>query len=147
MDEFTNIAIWLLIIYLAINGSIVWFTSDSTFGEYGLGYSNFQRETAFQEGSDVVINVVGTEINCSTAQPDPFNFIPCSLANITASGSSIISNIWNLLTAWSNLMGLIFPGAFGQLIQYIIGPIFGGIAVIGIFVILLRVGGIIRGGS
>ena len=147
MEEFTTIAIWLLIIYLAINSSILWFNTLDEFSNNGLGINGLQENNTFVKGSPVVINVLGLEVDCSTAQSNVFNFIPCSLANVTSTANQIKDDIWGLLTAWSNLLGAILPNPIGVLIKRIIGPIFGGIAIMGIFAILLRLAGIVRGGS
>ena len=152
MDEFTNIAIWLVIIYLSINASIFWFANSTTFVDNGLGLKGITEDKSFTLNENPVINFLGFQFDCSTASSNPFSFVPCSLAEVSGNFNTLKDTIWNLLTAWSNLIGSIFPentalGDLGEFIQNIVGPIFGGIALLGIFVILLRVAGIVRGGS
>lgn len=147
MDEFTNIAIWLVMIYLAINASIVWFDQTDTFQTAGFSIGLTPND-AFTKTDPIVLNLVGIQIDCSTASANPFAYVPCTLAEVGGTFNKLKDQIWNLLTAWSQLIATIFPNnPIAGLIQGIIGPLFGGIAIIGIFVILLRVAGIMRGGS
>ena len=147
MDEFTNIAIWLLIIYLAINSSIIWFAGQDTFVDNFTSIQGLTPNDAFGEADLVIFKGTFFETNCSVASDNPLTYIPCFLGKVATYFNTLAGQIWGLLTAWSNLLGAILPGIIGSLVKEVIGPIFGGIAFVGFFVILLRVAGIIRGGS
>ena len=44
MEQFLNIAVWILMAFLMINASIMWFQSSDTFTDYGLGGTNVQAQ-------------------------------------------------------------------------------------------------------
>jgi len=91
---------------------------------------------------------------CSTVQPNDADYAPCFLINIIPNSVSIagtiLNSLWTFLTVWANLLDVILtpiPGGIGILIKNILIPFFGLIQATAIFVVLMKIAGIIRGGS
>jgi hypothetical protein len=148
MDEFTSIAIWLLIIYLSINTCIIWFSTSTTFSDNGLGISGLTADNSYGQAdlNSTKLSFFGTD--CSSASPTDLAFAPCFLLQTTSMFSKIINSLWTFLTAWVNLLTVIFsPIPGGNLFLGLLIPFFGLIEATAIFVILMRLAGIIRGGS
>jgi hypothetical protein len=169
MEEFTSIAIWLLIAIMAINTTIVWFANQPTFMDETLGLSvpNVTDNSNFVT-SDVnaLKNAYYTpKLECSTVVITDQDYGPCVLQTIgdifspitgavgaVASGvgtvGAFVQDVWNFAFAWAYLLDSItigIPGAelFANLIK---GLIFV-IEIAAIVVLVLKVAGIIRGGS
>lgn len=163
MDEFTGIAVWLLISILAINVTIVWFGSQPTFADDSLGLNipGITQNNTFASNDLNALkeNYYSSQASsCNTITTNVADIPPCVYETlnglfkpITQGLSTIggfISDIWNFAFAWASVINSIFstvPG--GSLFAGIFNLIFGGIEIAAIVILLLKVVGIIRGGS
>lgn len=154
MDEFTGIAIWVLMTFLVVNAAIVWFDSSSTFQTMNLDIGVAQNDAFGQTDTNTSANSYYQQ-DCSTATSNAVDYSLCLVGSIgdtintvTSLPGKIIGSLWTLLTAWVGLFNaILLPVPGGTLFINILVPFFGLIEFIAIFVILMRVAGIIRGGS
>jgi hypothetical protein len=150
MDEFTSIAIWILVIYLAVNASIVWFSNSTTFVDAGWGIGGITSDDRFTESdlNSYNVNIFGTDCSQVSAN-DLVNTTACGISQIYNGGAKLINSFWNFLTAWSKLLDAIFTplGTLGDLFKGILIPFLGLIEFVAILVVTLRIVGVIRGGS
>lgn len=149
MDEFTGIAVWILIIYLSINAAIVWFDSSSVIQNAGLGVGvTLDSSYSASDLNSFNTNLFG--VDCSTVSAgDLVNTTACGISQIYNSGAKFVNSLWHFVTAWSSLLNAILSplGSLGQLFLSILIPVFALIEFIAIFVVTLRIVGVIRGGS
>lgn len=149
MDEFTGIAIWVLAIFLAVNVTAVWWDSSVDVQANGLGLG-VNNNPAF-DMNDLLAsytNIFG--VNCSTISAnDVINGSICGIGQIWDSMTKITQTLWGLATGWTNLLTIIFTpfGSIGALFNLLLTIFFGIIEFVAIFIILMRVVGVIRGGS
>jgi hypothetical protein len=143
MDDFLNIAIWILMSFLMINASIMWFQSSDTFTTYGLD------GTGYQEQNIIDYNGLGIDVDASTVTSDELQYPPGILTNVLDLGTSITGWFWNLLTAWITVLNLTLSsiGAVGTLMKMVLIPFFVLVEIFAIIVIAMKIAGIIRGGS
>jgi len=156
MDEFTSISIWIFAIFLIINGSIVWFATSDTFStNSNLAIQGITPNTLFGQEDVNDLKTAYYDESCATALPSDPQYAPCLVSNIANTFNTavslpgvIIGSIWTLLFSWINLLNAIFIGVPGkELFLGLLIPFFGIIQITSIFVILMRIAGIIRGGS
>lgn len=149
MDEFTGIAVWILIIYLSINTAVVWFDSSTVIQNAGLSIG----VTADSSYSQSDLNSFNTNIfgaDCSqVSASDLINTTACGISQIYNSGAKFVNSLWRFVTAWSSLLDAILSplGSLGELFLSILIPFFALIEFIAIFIVTLRIVGVIRGGS
>ena len=153
MDEFTSIAIWLLTTFLLINVAVIWFATQPGMGSIGMGLGLIPN-TSYDEANLNASKNNYFNTQCSTVQPNDADYAPCFLINIIPNSVSIagtiLNSLWTFLTVWANLLDVILtpiPGGIGILIKNILIPFFGLIQATAIFVVLMKIAGIIRGGS
>ena len=147
MEEFTSIAIWLLMAFLIINTAIFWFDTQPEMVDNGLGVG-VTENTAFTEDDLANTNSSFFGISCNQASTNILLFGPCFLQQVLDLLYKFLDNLWSFLTAWANLLNVLLadvPG--GDLFRMILIPFFGIIEFMAIFVIGLKVAGIVRGGS
>ena len=151
MDEFTSIAVWILATFLVLNAGIFWFANTDTMINNGLGVQGISENDAFSDSDQnaLKLNFFGVEVDCSTASPTDLSFGPCFLARAMTLFDDVMTNLWNFLTGWVYLLNVILPEWLpaSGLLKAILIPVLGLIQFFSIFVIVLRVAGIIRGGS
>jgi hypothetical protein len=154
MEEFTSIAIWVLIIFFSVNATIVWFDSSSTFTDNGLSLGvtkneSFNIEKVEESKTDYYSK------DCSTSTSNPLDYSLCLLSTIGDAITSfitlpgrIIGGLWTLSTAWIGLLQIILiiiPG--GQIFVDLLVVFFVIIQFTALFIITMKIAGIIRGGS
>ena len=148
LEEFASISIWLLIIFLTVNTTIIWFGNSTTFSTNGLSVSGLNPDNSY--GVDDINsskNYFGTT-DCSTVSPTDLAYAPCFLVQTTSMFYKITNSLWTFLTAWANLLNVILnPLPGGSLFSGLLIFFFGLIEASAIFVILMQIAGIIRGGS
>lgn len=147
LEEFTNIAIWLLIVFLCVNSTIIWLGTSTTFTtnslDLGLSANNSYGETDL---ATTKASFFGTD--CSTVSPLDLAYAPCFLIQTGNMFTKITNSLWTFLTAWSSLLtAILTPIPGGSLFLGLLIPFFGLIETSAIFVILMQIAGIIRGGS
>ena len=150
MDEMTSVAIWILITLLVINTSVVWFSSTDTFIDNGLAIGVTENAKFTGEDSNaLMLSFFGVEVDCSTASANPLLWGPCWLARTFVLVGEALDTLWTFGTAWVNLVNAMIPDWIpaSGLFKAILIPIVFVIQFFAIFVITLRVAGIIRGGS
>jgi len=147
LEEFTNIAIWLLIVFLSVNSTIIWLGTSTTFNDNGLDLGIASNNSYDQADIDSTkTSFFGTD--CSTVSPLDLAYAPCFLIQTGSMFSKITNSLWVFLTAWSSLLtAILSPIPGGNLFLGLLIPFFGLIETSAIFVILMQIAGIIRGGS
>jgi hypothetical protein len=148
MDEFTSIAIWLLATFLLINTGIIWFAGQPGLPD-GMNL-NIGTNTSFNEADLDSTKATFFGTDCTSVNPLDLAYAPCFLIQTTSMFSKFINSLWTFLTAWTTLLEAVLtpiPGGIGILIKSILIPFFGIVEAAAIFVILMRIAGIIRGGS
>jgi len=150
MDEMTSVAIWILITFLVINTGVFWFSNTTTFQDNGLaiGVDDNTKFTATDTNA-LKLSFFGLEVDCSTASANPLLWGPCWLARTFVLVGDALDTLWTFATSWINLINVIIPEWIpaSGLFKAIITPILFVIQFFAIFVITLKVAGIIRGGS
>jgi len=143
MDEFVGIAIWILMGFLMVNASIMWFQSSDTFAEFDLNGTGMKTQDAVDYES------VNTTDNCSTVSNNLLQYAPCVLSQSFGLVTGVTAWLWNLLTAWVSVLDLSLTnlGSIGYLMKIILIPFFALVQIFAIMVIGLRLAGIVRGGS
>jgi hypothetical protein len=150
MDDFLNIAIWVLMAFLMINASLMWFQSSDTFtdnpslGGTGVQAQNIVDIDDFKDSQ--------TLSACATVSSNLFALPPCILEqmfNVIKLGTGVLGWLWGLLTAWITVLNLSLNGlgTIGDLMKVILIPFFALVEVFAIVVITMKVAGIVRGGS
>lgn len=154
LEEFTSIAIWVLMAFLVVNSCIIWFATSETFTENSsLQIAGLSADSSFGQ-TDINNSITGLfGEDCSSAGASDASYSSCLLSSINPLNSQsmpgkILSGLWTLLTAWVNILTAILSGIpGGSLFLAILIPFFGLIEFSAIFVILMQIAGIIRGGS
>ena len=154
MDEFTSIAIWVMITFMVISAAFGWFEQQTFFVDNGLVIGTSVDERYNQAAIDAEKTHYSTQ-DCSTTTANPLDYSLCFIGNISGTISStlslpgkIIYGLWDLLTNWINLLENVLGGVpGGSLITAILIPFLAIIELTAIFIILLRIAGVIRGGS
>jgi len=154
LEEFTSIAIWVLMAFLVVNTSVIWFSSSDTFTENAsLQIAGITPDSSFG-ATDINNSLTGFfGEDCSTASASDLAYSSCLLSSINPLNPNsipgkMISGLWMLLTAWINLLTAILIGIpGGDLFLAILIPFFGIIEFAALYVILAQIAGIIRGGS
>jgi hypothetical protein len=157
MDEFVGIAIWILMGFLMVNASIMWFQSSETFIEFDRAGTAMKPSNIAT--TDEIANLQ-TRQDCSTVSNNLFQYAPCFLGNLISNVtggltealgtvSASLSWFWNLLTAWVSVLSLALDnlGTIGQLMKVIFIPFFALVQIFSIIVITMKIAGIVRGGS
>jgi hypothetical protein len=161
MEEFTSISVWLLITFLMINATIVWFNDQPTFSDptLGLGVPGILPNNTFSpQDVNNLQNAFYSGLDCSEVSAFDKDFGPCLIETIGGFlkpvtdaynlTSSIFVMLWNFSTAWYHLLtAILTPLHGGLLFRDLLAIFFGGIQVMAILVLLLRVASIIRGTS
>ena len=146
MDQFLDIAIWVFMTFMIVNAGVYWFAQQDTMIDNGLAVAGITERTDFTE-ADQNIFFFGTD--CSTASPTDLAYGPCFLARTFNAVTTGVDNLWTFLTSWTHLLDAILPDWIpaSGLFKDILIPLFGIIQFFAILVILMRVAGIVRGGS
>lgn len=149
IDDFTGIAVWIFIIFLILNSVMLFVTTDPFYTTHIGGIEGMTEEEGFVIGDEPVINFFWISIECESVSATDLAFAPCFLARAIKIFDEFIKGIWNFLTGWTNILDLMIPDWVpgSQLFKNIAIPIFSIIHFFAIFVIILRVAGIVRGGS
>jgi hypothetical protein len=149
MDEFVSIAIWFFMGFLLINTIMFWFQDTSIYPELG-GVQGITQATGFNDPSqENNLTFFFIEVDCSAVQATDPAFGPCFLQRALQTFNEFVGMIFNFLTGWVRLLNQIIPSWLpgADLFKAIAIPIFSIIQFFSFFVIVLRVAGIIRGGS
>jgi len=152
MDEFTGIAVWTLVIYLMLSTTVVWFSASDTFQGTGFAIPTYEP-TSIIFGVDNIDEIklifFGVIIaDCSTVTPFDLAFAPCFLSQALFIVEQWLGGIWTFATAWTRLIEVIFTGLPGaSLFRDLLTFLFGAIQLTAIVVIIMRLAGIVRGGS
>jgi len=156
LEEFTSIAIWVLMAFLVVNISIIWFAESDTFSDNaslqisGLTPNDTFGVTDLNTAADAYYND-----ECSTATASDPQYTGCiiqglsnTIGSLVTLPGKILGSLWTLLTAWYYLLIAVLGGVpGGSLFIAILVPFFGIIEFVAIFVITMQIAGIIRGGS
>lgn len=152
MEEFTSIAIWTLVIYLMVSASVVWFSNSDTFQNTGFAIPNYEPTSIIfgvDNIEDIKLSFFGLiTVDCATATPTDLAYAPCFLAQATYIVEQWLTGIWTFATAWVRLLDVIFAGLPGaSLFKDLLGFLFSAIQLTAIMIVIMRLAGIVRGGS
>lgn len=155
MDEFTSIAIWVFATFLIVNSTIIWFANSNTFNGTAFDVPGLEANNLFGVNDVDNLEEQYYDQECSTVSPTDPQYASCVVNNlfdtfnaVASLPGKLIGALWKFLTAWYNLLQVIFTGVpAGDLFLGLLIPFFGIIQITSILVILMRVAGIIRGGS
>lgn len=156
MEEFTSIAIWVLMAFLVVNTSIIWFAGSDTFSSNAnFAIAGLTPNNSFEIDDMNDLQNAYYNQECADALPSDPEYSGCLISNLANTFNQAISipgklvgSLWTFLTAWYNLLTSVLgsvPG--GDLFLAILVPFFALVEFTAIFVILLKIAGIIRGGS
>lgn len=145
-EQFSDIAIWILMCYLVVNASVSYFNSSTTFQQNNLVASGVTQDTRYLTDANIgkSVNFLGTNLDCSPASPNALTAGPCFLAQATDGFTRIIQGFVGFLTNWINLLNVILPNWIpgAPLIKTILIPILVLIEVIALFVVVIQIAGI-----
>ena len=143
MDEFLGLAVWILMAFLMVNASIMWFQSSDTFIDNGLNGVGAENQNIIDYDN------IRVDSNSSTVTSTESQYPSGTLGETIGLVTSGVGWLWNLLTAWFSVILLITIGlgTIGTLIQVILIPFFALVEAFAIMVLTMKVAGIIRGGS
>ena len=160
MDEFLGIAVWVLIGFLIVNSSLLWFASQPTISaNNSFGLQGLTPDFSLQPSdlNNLKTNVAATECTAASAIDPAYSLclinqfagaIVQSATNATSFIGKMSGLLWNLLFAWNTILnatlGLVVGG---EIFIMIFTLIFGGIELGALFIIFLKIAGIVRGGS
>jgi len=151
VEEFTSIAIWILITFLLINTIMFWFVNTTTYSENLSGISDITQHKGFttEDLDELKLNIFGIGIDCSTVSAFDLAFAPCFLTRALMVFDNFVKMIWDFLTGWINLINQIIPEWIpgSDLFRMLIIPLLAAIQFMAFFVVILKVAGIVRGGS
>lgn len=148
MDEFVGIAVWVVALMLVLNVTVFWFSESSTFTNNDLAFS-FTKNTSFGEDASSNLHAEFLGIDCSTISGTDPAILPCSLIQTGLTLEKALSSFWDFITGWTKILDIILPdwlpasNLFKDIIIYVLSLI----QLFAIFVVLMRIAGIIRGGS
>ena len=152
MEEFSGIAIWILVVFLLVNTLVVWTSASPSLAGTGFVVPQQSQQTilfGLTSMEEIEFNFFNIIVqNCSTATPFDLAYGPCFLQRTIFVVDQIISAFWNFSTAWVNLINVMFTGVpGGDLFISLFTFIFGAIQISAIGVLLMKLAGIVRGGS
>lgn len=148
MDEFVSISVWMVIIFLILNSTIFWFANQEPFTSVeGLGIPGITKQTGFviPETQSAFFGI----IDCSTVTADPVALGLCFIQKVFNMFEAFVATIVNFVFAWKILLDAIFPDAIPgvSLFKELLIIILTAIQFFAFFVVIMRVGAIIRGVS
>lgn len=140
MDEFTSIAIWLLIVIMSINSAVIYLDATPTFHDNGLGLG-ITTDTYF---SDYSFSIDSNNSNTITTTQRTTS--QGSSSDVTTSGNKITNTMGVVLFAWTSILNAVLLGVpGGQFFIWILLPIVGFAQIVAMFIIGLRIFSAIRG--
>jgi hypothetical protein len=142
MDEFLSIALWIMVGFITINGMIIWFNSDPTFTQNGLGLDASATNSSY--GQSYIDNAYN--VSCDAVSSNIFSYAICYFNQLTSLANSLIGTLLNFLFAWTGLINAIcsmIPG--GDLFRIIFLPFLGLTEVTAILLIVMKLAAIARG--
>jgi hypothetical protein len=147
MEEFTSYAIWVLVIFLSINSAVVYFSGTDTFNDNSFN-PEIDGSTDFSNDDLDAFKNNYQNVNCNTATSSLPDYAFCVIEQLQLTTQKFLGGIWNLLFVWTNLLtAILSPLPGGNFVIGIVVPFFSLIQFGAIFVILMKIAGIIRGGS
>lgn len=150
MEEWTTILSWVFIVFLIINTMMVFITTNEDYLTYIGDIQNVEQIQGFLPVGSTTLSIFGIyEIDCSVASANPLDWGPCFLNNATQSLAEFTSGIGRFLSGWNTLLDLMFPSWIPGSVMFkgIVVPLLSILQFMGLFAILLKIAGIIRGGS
>lgn len=145
MEEFTNYAIWILMVFLSVNAAIIWFADTSTFDDNGFA-TGIQTDDTYNTADVNALTGSFFGVSCDTANSNVLLYAPCALIQAQLVADNVIGSIWGLLTRWQGLLtSVLSPLPGGALIVGILIPFFSLIQIMAILVIILKLAQIVRG--
>jgi hypothetical protein len=141
MDEMLSMSLWIMIAFMTISAGIVWFNAQPGINQYNLGMQGYTNNQ-FNVDSNKYINIACT----MTTLVDLPGYAICFINKLISPLGDMIGYIWNLLTAWTQLLHAIFVSVpAGNLFEAIITPLLTIIEIGAAIILLMRFAAIIRG--
>lgn len=155
MEEFSSIAIWVFMAFLLANTMTIWFSESSFFTETNFAIQGLQEDTSFGLTAQEELRQAYYNQVCAEALPSDPAYAGCLISTISnAFGTAIsipgrlLGGLWNFAFAWHNLLTSIFTGVpGGNLFTGLLIPFLTLIQITSILVIIMKIAGIVRGGS
>lgn len=150
MEEWTTILSWVFIVFLIINTMMVFITTNEDYLTYIGDIQNVEQIQGFLPVGSTTLSIFGIyDIDCSVASSNALDWGPCFLNNATQSLAEFTSGIGRFLGGWNTLLDLMFPNWIpgSTMFKGIVVPLLSILQFMGLFAILLKIAGIIRGGS
>ena len=141
MEEYTSIAIKILMVYLVINFAVITISTTDTFNDAGIGISGLTSDDTF--GSLPEVDDSSTASSTDVAYPFGFFSTMYSFYDM------VYGALFNLVFGWTALLGALIPSWLpgASLFKGIFLIIFGVIQGMAMLVLIMKIAGIIRGGS
>lgn len=143
MDEMLNIALWIMIVFVTVSGVVVWMNLQPNLPS-GFALNGYVQDNTASNVSSLSSSSCG-DLSFATAIP----YALCQITKVMTMIGSFSSWIWNMLTAWANLVNAIFsplglderePGA---LFVGLLVPFLSIVEAGAVLVLLMRVANII----
>jgi hypothetical protein len=152
MEEFSGIAIWILVVFLLVNTLVVWTSASPSLAGTGFVVPQQSEQTivfGLSKMEEIEFNFFNIiKSNCSTVSSSDLAYGPCFVQRTFYVIDQMVTGFWNFSTAWVNLISVMFTGVpGGGLFISLFTFIFGAIQISAIGVLLMKIAGIVRGGS
>jgi len=123
----------------------MWFQGSDTFTDNSLNGIGTQSQNIVDTSNLQDLQTT----TCDTSSNLLLQYAPCVLGQTLSLVTGALGWLWNLLTAWISVLSLSLSGlgTIGVLMSVILIPFFALTEVFAIIVIMLKLAGIIRGGS
>ena len=144
MDEFSSIAIWLLIILFSVNLGIIYLSAQPTFKEVhpelNIALTNGTYFAGYDYGES------NNQAIDNKISSDPISISFRFLSQMANGAIMLFNTLLKLFTAWLDLLGVVlYPLPGGEFFVIVLKPLFGFIEIMGILLLFLRGAGVIRG--
>jgi hypothetical protein len=141
MDEMLSMSLWIMIAFMMVSASVMWFNSQTDISYFNLGIKDYSGDSGQLDANKYTVTACEM-----TSLFDAPQYAVCFLNKITAPVVDVVSAIWNLLTNWQILLHNIFAAVpAGDLFESILLPFFTIIEIGAAIVILMRLAAIVRG--
>ena len=141
MDEMLSISLWLIIAFMTVSASVMWFGAQTDFPS-GMGLTGYDSNTLINPDDY-------SNLTCEMTSLFEFPaYAFCFINQLTTPVFGVINAIWQLLTSWQNLLTAIFASVpAGDLFGAILIPFFSIIELGAVIVLLMKFAALIRGTS
>jgi hypothetical protein len=145
-EQFADIALWILMIFLVVNTTVFYFSNSDTFIANNIGVPGITSDSRFTTDSNASssANFLFITLDCSPAGVNAATAAPCFMAQAYNGFSQMTGAFFGFLTNWTHLLDAILPNWIpgAELIKSILIPIFGLIEFVVIFIVVMQIAGL-----